>query len=52
MAKELDMGWLLSQARDKNTEQWLKKLSIGGKVKIRRFDWAPNPGGYIIKGQG
>ena len=22
---------------------------FGSKVKIRRFDWAPNPGGYIIK---
>lgn len=22
---------------------------FGGKYKIRRFDWAPNPGGFIIK---
>ncbi len=22
-----------------------------GKAKIKRFDWAPNPGGYIIKGE-
>jgi hypothetical protein len=22
---------------------------IGEKVKIRRFDWCPNPGGYLIK---
>jgi hypothetical protein len=22
---------------------------FGGKYKIKRFDWAPNPGGYIVK---
>ncbi|NTV49868.1 MAG: macrocin-O-methyltransferase [Geobacteraceae bacterium] len=22
-----------------------------GKVKIRRLDWSPNPGGFIVKGQ-
>lgn len=24
---------------------------LKGKIKIRRFDWAPNPGGYVVKGE-
>ena len=24
---------------------------FGGKAKIHRFDWAPNPGGYVVKGE-